>query len=73
MIFSGYPALSASRTAQLEHTDDNSKEPQPSEQPPRKPYRTPELEDLGTVAELTQAAAGNPTDGGPMAFQGSVI
>jgi hypothetical protein len=28
----------------------------------KRPYRTPELQDLGSVAELTKTATGNNTD-----------
>jgi hypothetical protein len=34
---------------------------------PKRPYRTPELRDLGSIAEVTQTNQGNGTDGGPTA------
>ncbi len=45
----------------------------PEEQPTRQPYTKPELEDLGTVTELTQAVTGTSSDGGPIGQSGSQL
>lgn len=52
---------------------DETIEPRPSDEQLRKPYRPPELEELGTITELTQSVVGNPTDGGAQGSEGSQI
>ena len=39
----------------------------------RKAYTAPELTRIGSLAELTQAIAGSPTDGGGVGNEGSLI
>jgi hypothetical protein len=46
-----------------------SHEPHSSNAPTtiRKPYEPPQLKPLGSIVEMTQAAPGDPDDGGPVA------
>ena len=50
-------------------TDEHASDPQEG----RKPYSVPLLIVHGTIQELTQAAAGNPTDGAPEGVVGSIL
>jgi len=50
---------------------DDTIERQPSQEQPRRPYREPQLEDLGTITELTGATVGRPRDGSPQGSEGS--